>query len=184
MLSRELANGTLVGCKFSPNQSINHSQFADDTIIFAHPSLQELTRKKHIMQVFFELSGLQMSAIKTTLYGIHVSRADMTSFSAIFQCNVGTFPLEYLGIPIGLSNNKIAMWELIVLKFKKKLAVWKGRCLSFRGRLVMVNAVISNLPLHYMSIYKAPIAIIKQLESFRRNFLWGGDCLKKKMSLV
>ncbi|XP_071713091.1 uncharacterized protein [Rutidosis leptorrhynchoides] len=125
-----------------------------------------------------------MNAIKTTLYGIHVSREDMVLFSALFYCKVGVFPIEYLGIPIALSCNKISMWDSIIKKIKKKLAGWKGRCLSFGGRLVMVNAVIYNLPLHYMSIYKAPISVIKQLERLRRNFLWSGDCLKKKPCLV
>ncbi|XP_071719506.1 uncharacterized protein [Rutidosis leptorrhynchoides] len=102
-----------------------------------------------------------MNAIKTTLYGIHVSREDMLAFSAIFKCKVGVFPLEYLGIPIGLNRDRISMWKPIIQKFKSKLAGWKGRCLSFGGRLVMVNAVISNLPIHYMSIYKVPISVIK-----------------------
>ncbi|XP_071725541.1 uncharacterized protein [Rutidosis leptorrhynchoides] len=164
LLSRDLANGFLEGCKFGNNLSINHSQFADDTIIFAQPNVRELNRIKFIMGLFFQLSGLQMNVIKTTLYGIHVSKEDMINFSAIFECKVGTFPMVYLGIPIGFNSNRIAMWDPIVNKFKKKLAGWKGRCLSFGGRLVMVNAVLSNLPLHYMSIYKAPVAVIKQLE--------------------
>ncbi|XP_071712536.1 uncharacterized protein [Rutidosis leptorrhynchoides] len=184
LLSRDLNNGFLEGCKFGNNLVINHSQFADDTIIFAQPNARELNHIKYTMGLFFQLSGLQMNSIKTTMYGIHVSKEDMISFSAIFDCKVGSFPMEYLGIPISLTSNRVAMWDLIVKKFKKKLAGWKGRCLSFGGRLVMVNAVLSNLPLHYMAIYKAPVAIIKQLERHRRNFLWGGDCLTKKTCLV
>ncbi|XP_071739698.1 uncharacterized protein [Rutidosis leptorrhynchoides] len=157
LLSRDLANGFLEDVKFGSDLTINHSQFADDTISFAQPNSRELNRIKYIMGLFFQLSGLHMNAIKTTLYGIHVSKEDMINFSSIFECKVGSFPLEYLGIPIGFSSNRIDMWDPIVNKFKKKLAGWKGRCLSFDGRLVIVNAVISNLPIHYMSIYKAPV---------------------------
>ncbi|XP_071728556.1 uncharacterized protein [Rutidosis leptorrhynchoides] len=70
----------------------------------------------------------------------------MIAFSAIFDCKVGTFPLDYLGIPIGFGRDRISMWNPIINKFKRKLAGWKGR--------------------------------------YRRNFLWGGDCLKKKTCLV
>ncbi|XP_071740272.1 uncharacterized protein [Rutidosis leptorrhynchoides] len=106
--SNDLSNGLLEGCQFANGVKINHSQFANDTIIFAQPSVHELIRIKHILHTFFELPGLQMNA-KTTLYGIHVSRVDMSSFLAIFNCKVGVFPLEYLGIPIGLSRDKIFM---------------------------------------------------------------------------
>ncbi|XP_071697288.1 uncharacterized protein [Rutidosis leptorrhynchoides] len=119
------------------------------------------------------------------LIKIDFSKAyDCVSHDFLLMCKVCSFPMEYLGIPIGLNTNRIAMWDPIVKKFKKKLAEWKGRCIYLGGRLVMVNAVISNLPLHYMAIYKTPVAIIKQLERYRRNFLWGGDCLKKKTCLV
>ncbi|XP_071699918.1 uncharacterized protein [Rutidosis leptorrhynchoides] len=127
LLSNDLDNGLLKGCQFNQDLCINHSQFADDTIIFAQPSIIELNRIKSILHLFFQASGLEMNLVKTTLY---------------------------------------------------------GRCLSFGGRLVLVKEVISNLPLHYMSIYKAPVGIIKRLERYQRNFLWGGDCLKKKTSLV
>ncbi|XP_071727280.1 uncharacterized protein [Rutidosis leptorrhynchoides] len=105
-------------------------------------------------------------------------------FTGIFDCKVGSFSLHYLGIPIGLSRNRTTMWSPIIDKFKKKLPGWKGRCLSFGGRLVMINAVLSNLPLHYMSLYKVPSSVLKQLDRYRRNFLWGGHCLKKKTCLV
>ncbi|XP_071693764.1 uncharacterized protein [Rutidosis leptorrhynchoides] len=128
LLSRDLIKGDLQGCRIGPNLKINHSQFADDTIIFAQPNSIKLLRIKHIMDLFSHLAGLQMNAIKTTLYGIHVSRADLIAFSTIFDCKVGTFPLDYLGIPIGFGRDRISMWNPIINKFKQKLAGWKGSC--------------------------------------------------------
>ncbi|XP_071688307.1 uncharacterized protein [Rutidosis leptorrhynchoides] len=127
-LSKDLANGILKGCPFGNGFSINHSQFTVDTIIFAQPSFHELNRIKLILEFFFfRLSGLQMNVVKTTLYGIHVSRADMISYSAIFDCKVGTFPLSYLGVPIGLNRKRIIMWDPIVsnLHSSQLSPIWK-----------------------------------------------------------
>ncbi|XP_071709435.1 uncharacterized protein [Rutidosis leptorrhynchoides] len=52
LLSRDLSNGLLEGCKFGHDLVINHSQFADDTIIFAQPNFRELNRIKYIMGIF------------------------------------------------------------------------------------------------------------------------------------
>ncbi|XP_071729333.1 uncharacterized protein [Rutidosis leptorrhynchoides] len=184
LLSNDLKNRVLQGFKVDSNTNVNHSQFADDTILIVFPSTQELNRIKEVLNLFSQVSGLKINQSKSMLYGIHVSRNDLRSYANFFGCDVGSFPLLYLGVPIGVASRRIAMWDPIILKFKRRLAGWKGRCLSFGGRLVMVKAVLSSLPLHYMALYKAPKAVIAQLERFRRNFLWGGDCLKSKSGLV
>lgn len=56
--------------------------------------------------------------------------------------------------------------------------------MPFAGRLVMVNSVLSSLPLFYFSFYKAPKKVIKRLVSLQRNFLWAGDADIKKISWV
>ncbi|XP_071712759.1 uncharacterized protein [Rutidosis leptorrhynchoides] len=184
MLSNDLANGSLQGFKVNNFERVNHSQFADDTILFAHPSCQELNRINEVLLLFSQVSSLTIDLSKRKLYGIHVSRADLRSFAEVIGCDVGSFPLEYLGIPIDFACGRVAMWDPIIQNFKRKLAGWKGRCLSFGGRLFMVKAVLLCLPLLFAALYKAPSKVIIQLEGFRRNFLWGGDCLKTKTCLV
>ncbi|XP_071694272.1 uncharacterized protein [Rutidosis leptorrhynchoides] len=108
----------------------------------------------------------------------------MDYFASILGCSIGDFPFSYLGILIGFKRRQCSFWDPVIDKFKKKLAGWKGRCLSFGDRLVLVNAVLSSLPLHYMAMYKAPKKVINKLEGLRRNFLWGGDCVRRKLCLV
>ncbi|OAY77608.1 hypothetical protein ACMD2_22447, partial [Ananas comosus] len=38
------------------------------------------------------------------------------------------------------------------------------------GRLILVNSVLSNLPLFYFSIFKAPQWVIHLIEALRRSF--------------
>lgn len=48
----------------------------------------------------------------------------------------------------------------------------------------MLFLSVDNLPTYYMSLFKAPVGIIEQLDKIRRRFLWGGSELKKKIHLV
>ena len=69
-------------------------------------------------------------------------------------------------------------------KIKSRLSSWKRRHLSFRGRIVLIKAVLLSLPLYYMTIYKMPECVIKSIESIQARFLWGGSDLKRKIHLV
>nr|GEV84782.1 putative ribonuclease H protein At1g65750 family [Tanacetum cinerariifolium] len=142
--------GFLQGIKFEEHRTINHSQLADDTIIFTHPSVQELKHIKDILNFFEQVLRLKMNPSKTALYEINIPAHQLSILAEVFQCNVGLFPFDYLGIPIGAILRRVVTWLPIVQRFKKKLVGWKGRCLSFRGR----------------------------------NFLWGGESSKSKISLI
>lgn len=60
-------------------------------------------------------------------------------------------------------------------KFDAYLAGWKARLLSTGGRLVLVNAVLSNLATYYMSSTLVPKTVLDALEARRRSFLWTGE---------
>jgi hypothetical protein len=42
-------------------------------------------------------------------------------------------------------------WREVEERFQKKLSSWKGKVLSVRGRLVLINSVLSSLPMYLMS---------------------------------
>lgn len=56
----------------------------------------------------------------------------------------------------------------------KTIGLLEGDCLSRGGRLVLVNAVISSLPLYHMSFYILPSWVINRIDQIRRAFLWKG----------
>ncbi|KAH1091895.1 hypothetical protein J1N35_019152 [Gossypium stocksii] len=91
--------------------------------------------------------------------------------AAICKCKIEALPFMYLGIPLGADPKKISTWDGIVEKVERKLAGWKCRSLSWAGRVVCINAVLSSLPIYYMSIFQAPIVVIKKIDKIRRNFL-------------
>ncbi|CAN1753324.1 Putative ribonuclease H protein At1g65750 [Linum perenne] len=50
--------------------------------------------------------------------------------------------------------------------------------------MTMVKSVLSNLPIYYMSLFKALVEVIKQIERIQCRFLWEGCSDTKKFHLV
>jgi hypothetical protein len=72
----------------------------------------------------------------------------------------------------------------MIEKIRKKLSGWKSRHLSMGGRLVMLNFVLSSLPVYFLSFFKAPAGIISSIESLFKSFLWGGSEQTRKINWV
>ena len=88
----------------------------------------------------------------------------------MFGCQVGEFPIRYLGIPIHfrrLSNND---WLKVQERFEKRLSSWKEKNLSAGGRLTLINSVLSSLPIYMMSFFEIPKGVRKKLDYFRSHF--------------
>ncbi|KAL7195612.1 hypothetical protein ACSBR1_035778 [Camellia fascicularis] len=90
----------------------------------------------------------------------------------------------YLGLPLGASPKRKSTWLPIINKFKSRRALWKRKLLSFGGRLTLIKAVLSSLPMYYLSLFKLPTSASKLLDKIQARFLWGGSELKKKLHLV
>ena len=101
-----------------------------------------------------------------------------------FRCKLSYFPFKYLGVPLHNRKLTVQEWGFIVDKVRNKLQNWKGQILSLGGRLTLVNAVLSAIPLYAMSLYKVPKTILAQINKIRRLFVWQGSSIRKKICFV
>ncbi|XP_028103519.1 uncharacterized protein LOC114302671 [Camellia sinensis] len=92
--------------------------------------------------------------------------------------------LEYLGLPLGANPSRKATWRPVFDKFRSKLAGWKRKLLSFAGRLTLIKYVLSSLPLYYLSMFKLPQGVTRDLDKLQASFLWSESELKKMVHLV
>lgn len=137
-----------------------------------------------VMECFQHASGLKINFIKSKVYGIGVSNEEVDMVGNGMRCMTGKLPFVYLGLPIGLNLRNRNNWKEIIEKIKTKLSDWKAKTISFGGRLTLVKAVLGSMPLYYFSLFRAPMSILKVLESVRRIFFWGGDEENKKMAWI
>lgn len=60
----------------------------------------------------------------------------------------------------------------MISSLKAKLVVWNGRPLSIRGRVTLLNSVLSNIPSYQLSFYKVPSKVVNEIRTIQRKFLW------------
>lgn len=76
---------------------------------------------------------------------INVAEEEVQALSAILGYTVGTFPFTYLGDPLSFTKSRMEHFFYIIERIQKRLSVC-SHFLSYDGRLLMVNAVLSSLP--------------------------------------
>lgn len=112
------------------------------------------------------------------------ARARQTEYKQIFRCDLGLYPFRYLGIPMHHRKLMNKDWKHVEERFQKILNYWRSKLLSVRGRLVLINSVLSSLCMFMFFFFKVPRGVLKKLDYFRSRFFWQSDDHKKKYRLT
>ncbi|OAY76175.1 putative ribonuclease H protein [Ananas comosus] len=127
------------------------------------------------MSTTFSSAGhyFRPSAVRqTSLYVVNLAEPSHASLANSLNCSMGHFPLTYLGLPLSPAKLPTCAFNSLIDKFHKRLSGWKSALLSPAGRVVLINSVLTNLPIHYLSVFILPKAINHQLGELLRRFLW------------
>ena len=116
---------------------VSHLQFADYTMFFVSRDEEN----------FYNLANSLISGLKVIMSecinGINLDEQKLGSFVGTLICEVGRWPMKYLGLLLGGSPLSLAFWEPVIEKVKKSLDGWKKDFFSFSGggRLTLVQSV-------------------------------------------
>ncbi|XP_062075255.1 uncharacterized protein LOC133779293 [Humulus lupulus] len=86
-----------------------------------------------------------ISASKSHIYFGGVSAADRQRMAAELQLSEGSFPLNYLGVPMRPTKWKHEDCDIIIQKFRMRLHTWASRHLSFAGRIQLIHSILFGL---------------------------------------
>ncbi|KAK2662605.1 hypothetical protein Ddye_001179 [Dipteronia dyeriana] len=164
---------------------ITHLQFANDTILFLKPKIEYLLNAKQILRCFELASGLKVNFHKSCV--VRVGRGisnEVMDWAAVFKCKKASLPIPFLGFPLGGRPGSKAFWDPLVDKIEKRLAPWKRKFLYKGGRLVLIKAVISSIPIYFLLVFKIPVSVANRIEMIQRSFLWGDNDAKRKFHAV
>ena len=91
------------------------------------------------------------------------------------NCKTMNFPIEYLGFLIRPTKLLHDDWLIIINKINSRLSNWNGRFLSRAGSLVLINSILSAIPIYWMSMHLFPKWVVDTIDKLRRDFLWSGE---------
>lgn len=112
---------------------------------------------------------------KPTIIPINVSNSQCLFVDNLLKIKSQTFPIKYLGIPLGGKQNSLSFLDNIIVKIQKKKSSMLGNILNFQrvGTHTLPQASLFSLPTYQFFVLKAPTTIYKNIEKIWRNFLWG-----------
>jgi hypothetical protein len=185
LINRAIDNGYIEGViPHLVDGGVSILQYADDTILFLQYDLEKAVNMKLILTIFEMLSGLKINFHKSEIYCFGKAKEVEDQYRQIFGCESGSLPFRYLGIPIHYRKLRNSEWNPVESRFNAKLGSWQGKMLSYGDRLILINSVLTSLPMFMLSFLEIPKGVRKRLDFFRSRFFWQSTDTKKKYRLT
>jgi hypothetical protein len=154
-------------------------QYADDTLLIMETCPAQLFVLKNLLHSFAASMGLKVIYNKSVLVPLNISEEKLDSLCATFECQKGSLPFTYLGLPLGTTKPNMDHFIPLVQKIERRLTS-TSTLLSQGGKLEMVNLVFSSSAIFYSGSLRLHKGVIKQLDKYRKNYLWRGADLNSK----
>lgn len=168
-------------------KEINHSLFADDTLLIGGASSLMEKRFKKILDAFLAASGGKLNNKKCKIYTWNASFQIMQRISLILDIPVqrNRSHFSYLGLALAKETIKSEIWVKHIEKMRGLLQSWGLSWINLAGRTTLIKAILSTLPIYQYAVTLAPASTHKHMELIMRSFLWqGGKQDSKKFNLV
>nr|GEX29925.1 hypothetical protein [Tanacetum cinerariifolium] len=156
--SRVIEAGIFTGIKIDSSMTLSHLFYTDDAIFIGEWSRGNLTGIMHNLRCFSLLFGVSINMRKSQLFGVGIPDSQVLKAATLIGCSVLHMPFKYLGIML--------------------------KTFSIGGRLTLLKSVLESTPIYNMSLFKVPKAVLKSMESIRRNIFNGIRDGEKKIAWV
>ncbi|KAK4258548.1 hypothetical protein QN277_004989 [Acacia crassicarpa] len=164
---------------------ISHLFFADDIILFAEASMDQVDVINKCLKVFCDSSGLKINQQKTKVcFSKNVSHPRRSELCGSLGFSITSDLGKYLGVPLHHKRVTKESFHYVVDKVKTRLSSWKARSLSSAGRATLISSVTTAIPGYVMQTSSLPSSTCEILDQSNRQFLWGSTENQKKIPLV
>jgi hypothetical protein len=124
------------------------SLYADDMATFISPCLQDIRLTRGIRDTFQKASGLACNLSKSQLVPIRCAEDQIAISLQDFPCQLATFPIKYLGMPLSVSKLPKTALQPLVDRVADKLPAWHGCLMHRSGRLTLIKTTLSAIPVY------------------------------------
>eukprot|EP00253_Pinus_taeda_P023946 PITA_23946 len=187
-LAEEKSRGNIPGLKpFHGAEGQNHALFADDIILLGGATTRISISINATLNKYCRVSGALINENKTEVYSWNIEQRELSDITTLlgFKGQVNWDNFRYLGLPITSGTNKRSLLSDLISKIKAKIAAWGGHWLTKGGKVILIKAVLSALPIYQAAFLLAPRNVSEQISKLLRDFLWqGGKGNENKIHLV
>ena len=152
-------------------------QYADDTLVIMQVDAKQLHCLKALLNTFADATGLKVNYNKSSMIPINVPEEKMEILINTFHCKKESFPIKYLGAPLGLHKPTVEQCFPLVTRLQKKI-VGLSTFMTLAGRLLLVKSVLNSLLIYLMGCLDVPVTIKTQAIKYLRHCLWRGPDLE------
>ncbi|XP_019230934.1 PREDICTED: uncharacterized protein LOC109211810 [Nicotiana attenuata] len=163
---------------------LNPLCFADDVLLFSKGDFQSVHLLLRGLKTFSERSGLTTNASKSNIFGVNMPVQSQKDLMEMTGYQKGNLPFGYLGVPISAKRLSKMDYEIFMDKIAARIKGWGTRHLSYAGRVQLVNSVLLHLHSYWSTIFLLPKQVIKGITAMYMNFIWDGEVVTHKPSLV
>jgi hypothetical protein len=86
-----------VGSRYQEAMIVSHLLFANDTLIFCEPNVEQFRDLRCLLLCFEAVSRLKINLSKSEIVPIGIV-GDVEDLASILGCSVALFPIKYLGL--------------------------------------------------------------------------------------
>ncbi|XP_019166674.1 PREDICTED: uncharacterized protein LOC109162425 [Ipomoea nil] len=155
-ITNEVTNGRWTGIQLSPSGPVlSHLCFVDDMVLFSEASVEQNTKPDIARDI-----------------------------ESILNIPATTDLGRYLGMTSLHGKVTQATFSGLIDRVTARLEGWRGKLLSFAGRVTLAKSVLGAIPTYSMQTAQLPKGVCNKLEMITRRFIWGGHGDERKVSLV
>ena len=91
-------------------------------MLFGHPSVQEASKYKSLLDDFSEASGASINTAKSQIFFFHTPPMTQNAIARILGFSIASLPSKYLGAPLIDSSIKHASSRILLEKLEARLS--------------------------------------------------------------
>lgn len=128
-------------------------QYADDTLLILENPRVDLN-VKWILTYFEQVSWMRINYHRSALVPINMNEEELSPFLDILRCQVGAFPIKYLGLHLHSDNLRREDLQPLVDNMLSRIAGWRGRLISFLGEITLIKYFLASIPIYMLSFFQ------------------------------
>lgn len=127
--------------------------------------------------------GLKVNYNKSVAIPINVAQDKGSNILNILDCQLGSFPFTYLGLPLSINRLKNEDFSPMMQRIERRISGC-STLISYDGRLQLIKFVFSSLPILFMTCLAQPMGAVNQINTYLRHCLWRKYDLKMLVVLL